>query len=185
MRGLSAVPDEGEQDAVSDTLDEDEHRLAQLLLAETREELTRADGKASLLLAALGIGISAILAAILAGNWSPFKLDEPYGGLWWAGSVFTGASFFCLCAAVYPRVKHRSASRGVTYFGDVAALKTTGELRAALKRSETDPAERSVTQLHVVAWLVARKYRFIRCGLVTLGTAIVLVLTAVMAARLA
>jgi hypothetical protein len=49
--------------------------------------------------------------------------------------------------AVYPRVKHDSASKGVMYFGDVAALETVDELRAALKRSETNAAERSVIQL--------------------------------------
>jgi Restriction endonuclease/Pycsar effector protein len=135
-----------------------------VLLAESRQELTRADGKASTLLAALGIGVSAILAAILAGDWSPFKLKEPYQGLWWAGSVCAGLSFLCLALAVYPRVKHNSASKGVTYFGDVAALETVDELRAALKRSETNAAERSVSQLHVIARLAVRKYRFIRWG---------------------
>jgi hypothetical protein len=171
-------------EAIIAALDEDEHKLAQVLLAESREELTRADGKASLLLAALGIGISAILAAILAGDWTPFKLAEPYQALWWVGSAFAGASFACLCAAVYPRVKHGSASKGVTYFGDVAALETVDELRAALKRSEADPAERSVTQLHVIARLVDTKYRFIRWSLGALGFAIAFTLAAVIAARL-
>lgn len=168
----------------SDALDGSEHELAKTLLAESREELTRADGKASLLLAALGLGISAILAAILAGDWKPFELEQPYQGAWWMGSGFAGASFFCLCAAVYPKVKHRRAAKGVTYFGDVAALKTADALREALKRSETDPAERSVTQLHVVARLVGRKYRYIRLGLISLGVAIALMLGAVLGERL-
>jgi hypothetical protein len=177
------APSEVESILVS--LDDYEHGLAKLLLAESREELTRADGKASILLAALGLGISAILAAILAGDWSPFKLKEPYQGLWWGGSTSAGLSLLCLVLAVYPRVTHQSASKGVTYFGDVAALETVDELRAALKRSETDAAGRSVTQLHVIARLVARKYRFIRWGLIALGAAIVLTVAAVLAARLA
>jgi MFS family permease len=168
-------------ESIHTALDELEHKLAQTLLVESREELTRADGKASILLAALGIGISAILAAILAGDWSPFKLDQPYQRIWWVGSGFAAVAFFCLCAAVYPKVK----AKGVTYFGDVAALKTVDELRAALKRSETDPAERSATQLHVIARLVDRKYRYIRFGLIALGIAIALMLGAVLAERLA
>jgi hypothetical protein len=167
------------------SLDDGEHDLAKVLLAESREELTRADGKASLLLAALGIGLSAILAAILAGDWSPFDLKEPYQALWWAGSVSAGLSLFCLCAAVYPKVKHKSATGGVTYFGDVAVLETVPELRAALKRSETDPHSRTVTQLHVIARLVDRKYAFIRFGLLALGAAILMTVTAVLAADLA
>jgi Family of unknown function (DUF5706) len=128
---------------------------------------------------------AAILAAILADDWSPFKLKEPYQELWWVGSVCAGLSFLCLALAVYPRVKHNSASKGVTYFSDVAALETVDELRAALKRSETDATERSVTQLHVIARLVARKYRLIRWALLALSIAIVLTVAAVLAARLA
>jgi hypothetical protein len=174
----------GQGETTSEALDEPEHELAKTLLAESREELTRADGKASLLLAALGIGISAILAAILAGDWTPFKLEQPHQGAWWVGAGFAGAAFLCLCAAVYPKVKHRNTAKGVTYFGDVAALKSVDELRAALKCSETDPAERSVTQLHVVARLVGRKYRYIRLGLITLGIAAAVMLSAVLAERL-
>jgi MFS family permease len=172
-------------ESIHTALDELEHKLAQTLLVESREELTRADGKASILLAALGIGISAILAAILAGDWSPFKLDQPYQRIWWVGSGFAAVAFFCLCAAVYPKVKRKTKAKGVTYFGDVAAPKTVDELRAALKRSETDPAERSATQLHVIARLVDRKYRYIRFGLIALGIAIALMLGAVLAERLA
>ena len=183
--GAAAEASPPKVESIPVTLDEGEHELAKVLLSESREELTRADGKASLLLAALGIGVSAILAAILAGSWSPFKLAEPYQSLWWAGSFFAGVSFGCLCLAVYPRVTHGSASRGVTYFGDVAGLGTVDELRSALKRSETDPAERSVTQLHVIARIADRKYRFIRWGLKALAVAIVLTVAAVLLARIA
>jgi hypothetical protein len=162
------------------SLDNDEHDLAKLLLSETREELTRADGKASLLLAALGIGLSAILGAILAGSWTPFALRRPYEGIWWAGSAFAGVSLLCLCAAIFPKVAHKRGTGAVTYFGDVAKLKTVGELGAALKKSVTDPPERTVVQLHVLARLVARKYAFIRVGLIALGLAIGLTLGAVL-----
>jgi hypothetical protein len=178
-------PASAEVEPLPTGLDGDEHELAKTLLAESREELTRADGKAALLLAALGIGLSAILAAILAGDWSPFDLKEPYQGLWWAGSSFAGVSLFSLCAAVYPKVRHDNPAGGVSYFGDIAPLKTVSALRAALKRSETDLAERTVSQLHVIARLVDRKYRFLRIGLVALGLGIAFTLAAVLAAHFA
>jgi hypothetical protein len=164
-------------------LDDGERKLAKALLFESREELTRADAKASLLLATLGIGLSAILAATLAGDWTPFSLKEPYQAMWWIGSAWAGISFFCLCAAVYPKVKHKSTSGGITYFGDVAALKTEKELRVALRRSETDPHARTITQLHVISRLAGKKYAFIRAGLLTLGLAIAFTLAAVLAAH--
>lgn len=162
------------------TLDTEEHDLAKLLLSETREELTRADGKASLLLAALGIGLSAILGAILAGSWTPFVLLRPYEAIWWAGSAFAGVSLLCLCLAIFPKIAHKSGTGAITYFGDVAKLKTVSELSAALKKSVTDPPERTVVQLHVLARLVERKYGFIRAGLIALGFAIGLTLGAVL-----
>lgn len=162
------------------TLDADEHELAKLLLSETREELTRADGKASLLLAALGIGLSAILGAILAGSWTPFILRRPYEAIWWAGAACAGAAMLCLCLAIFPKLKHKSGKRGVTYFGDVARFKTVPELRVALKKSETDPKERTLVQLHALARLANRKYRFIGASLIALGLAIALTLGAVL-----
>ena len=168
-----------------EALDAEEHELAKALLVESREELTRADGKASLLLAALGVGLSAILAAILAGDWSPFSLPEPYQAIWWAGAFCAGVSLISLGLAVWPKISHRTISRGVTYFGDIARYKTAAELRSALKRTETDPVERTVTQLHVIARRAVEKYESIRMGLVSLGFAAALTLSAVLAERLA
>ncbi|MFL5757660.1 MAG: hypothetical protein ACJ77N_15385 [Chloroflexota bacterium] len=50
---------------------------------------------------------------------------------------------------------------------------------------ETDPVERTVTQLHVIARRAVEKYTWIRVGLVSLGLAIALELAAVVAARIA
>lgn len=159
-------------------LDQDEHELAKLLLSESREELTRADGKASLLLAALGIGFSAMIGAILAGDWTPFVLRRPWELIWWFGAGFAGLALLSLCVAVWPRVTHRSGRGGVTYFGEAATFGTLEELTAALKRSETDPVKRTVLQLHVIAKRADQKYAAIRIGLIALGLAIALTLSA-------
>ncbi len=52
------------------------------LLVESREELARADGKASILLSALGVAADVIAAALLAGDWSPEGLHPPYRIIW-------------------------------------------------------------------------------------------------------
>jgi MFS family permease len=162
------------------SLDDEEHKLAKLLLAESREELTRADGKASLLLAALGIGLSAILGAMLGGDWTPFVLVSPWELIWWVGAGLAGVSLISLCVAVWPRVTHDSGQSGVTYFGEAARFETVGELTAALKRTETDPVARTVLQLHVISRRADQKYAAIRVGLVVLGLAIALTLAAVL-----
>jgi MFS family permease len=159
-------------------LDEDEHELAKLLLSESREELTRADGKASLLLAALGIGLSAILGSILAGDWTPFVLRRPWELIWWLGAGFAGIALVGLCVAVWPRVTHKSGGSGVTYFGEAATFATVAELTAALKRTETDPVKRTVLQLHVIAKRADHKYAAIRVSLLAVGLAVALTLSA-------
>jgi hypothetical protein len=182
-RGTEAVKDDPEVESLPSSLDADEHELAKLLLSESREELTRADSKASLLLAALGIGISAVLGAILAGSWTPFVLGSPWESFWWAGVTLAGAALVCLGVAVWPKVTHRSGTGGVTYFGEAATFETVAELKAALKRSETDPVERTTRQLHVIAKRADHKYAFIRASLVAVGLAIGLTLAAVLGAH--
>ena len=57
-----------------DVLDERGVSLTLQLLAETREELHRAEGKAAMLFAIFGIGFGAVLAGIIAGDWKPSDL---------------------------------------------------------------------------------------------------------------
>jgi hypothetical protein len=154
-------PATAEEVAESTTLDEDEHALAKLLLVESREELTRADGKASLLLAALAIRLSAILGAMLSGDWTPFVLQSPWELVWWVGAALAGVAVVSLGVAVWPRVTHKSGPSGVTYFGEAAQLET-------------------VLQLHVISRRADHKYAAIGVGLIALGLAIALTLAAVL-----
>ena len=66
------------------------------VLADAREELDRADRKAQILFASAGVAIGALLAGLLAGNWSPFELDNAVEWLWWAGVTFAAAAISCL-----------------------------------------------------------------------------------------
>src|ERR1035441_6347411 len=77
------------------------------LLADTREELTRADSKAALTLAATGVVIGALLAGLFGGKWTPFDLNSKIQWLWWLGVGSAALGVFSIAAAVYPRIRRR------------------------------------------------------------------------------
>ena len=62
--------------AVSGSSTNDSTKYREALLTETREELQKADSKASILLAASGIAAGALLSATLSGQWTPNKLHH-------------------------------------------------------------------------------------------------------------
>ena len=77
------------------------------LLADTREELTRVDSKAALLLAASGVIIGALLAGFFGGRWTPFDLSSKVQWLWWLGAASAAFGLFSIAAAVYPNIHQR------------------------------------------------------------------------------
>lgn len=151
------------------------------LLAESRDELARADGKASMLLSALGVVVGIIAAALLAGDWSTNRLAHSYRIVWWVGLGFTAAGSLALCLAVWPRIRHRLPGPSATYFDEIALLGSVDKVKAAL--ASTDAAERTLTQLVAISRIARRKYVLIRWSMCLLGIAIVLVLIAVIAGR--
>src|SRR5215216_5048493 len=112
------------------------------LLAESREELARADGKASMLLSALGVAVGVIAAALLAGGWSPDRLDHGYRIVWWAGLGFAAGGSLALCLAVWPRIRHRLPGPSASYFDEIALLGSVDKVRSAV--ASTDAAERTL-----------------------------------------
>ena len=68
-----------------------------------REELNRADTKASILLAGSVAVIAAVIAGVVAGGWSPTKLTEWREPLWWAGTATAGVAVLLFASAIYPR----------------------------------------------------------------------------------
>jgi hypothetical protein len=137
------------------------------LLDNAREEIDRADAKASILLAASGVAAGALLAGLIAGTWSPFKLHVGIQWTWWAGVVEAALGIGCLALAVYPR-EHKNDSGipwAVLYYGDVLVYPTTTQLVSALNRSAETNIERIADQLRHVSWIVHYKYRLIRWGM--------------------
>ncbi|WP_188194559.1 Pycsar system effector family protein [Nonomuraea sp. SYSU D8015] len=134
------------------------------LLAETRDELNRADAKAQVLLGVVGIGLGAVAGGLLAGSWSPFRLSNAIEWLWWAGTAAAVASVVVLARAVYPRFDRRKRSDAVMYYADVLRFESAAALSSALMKSSRLDLERVADQLHRVSRIVGQKYRLIRWG---------------------
>ena len=140
--------------------------LAEEILRESREELNRADSKAALLLAAAGIVVSALLAALSAGDWQPTDLALCLQWVWWLGSLAGAGGLVALAYAVYPRTKYRGnrSPAVIAYFGDVVST-PSDQLRTRLKATAATDGDRLIDQLKAVASIVDRKYRGIQLGL--------------------
>ena len=155
---------------------------AKTLLVETRDELARADDKATTLLAVNGILIAAVLAGIIAGDFAPGALSSWREPAFWCGAVAVLLSEALLCAAVFPQVWHpRESPVPPRYFGHVARIGTTQELRDAL--AHDDATDRAVSELFVLARVAVRKYRLIAGAEVALAGGVVACAAAVLVDR--
>ena len=74
------------------------------MLAEARADIGYADHKASMVLAALGIGFSAVLGGLFASDWRPTDLTGWAEFFWWVGGVSAVASVIFAGLAVWPRI---------------------------------------------------------------------------------
>jgi len=149
---------------------------ARVILAAAREELTRADGKAALLLAASGVAIGALMAALLAGAWSPSDIANGVEWIWWLGAVVATAGVGGLGYAVFPRTTYRGKDRPpelIAYYGDV--VKTPkDDLADRLTETAASDGSSLVDQLVSVSNIVDKKYLGIQIGLIGLAGAAIL-----------
>ncbi len=128
------------------------------LLAETREEIGRADQKASILLSSTGVGV-ALLFGLLTGDWSPAELAVAVQWLWWLGAIAMAAAITLLASAVMPRIRHPGDPSTVTFFGHVVRLNDRSRLIEHLTRSAAMPLDRAVDQLVMLSGIAFQKYR--------------------------
>lgn len=160
-------------------------RHAEQLLAEKRKELTRADGKASILLAAVGVAGSVIGGAIVEGRWNPSRLGEPWRWVWWVGIAVAAMGILLLGYAVIPRVRHRGPREKVAYFGHAVMFEDPASFARALGEAAKDPLARALDQVWVLSRVVQRKYRATRNAMVLLATAIAMLIAAVLGEHVA
>lgn len=143
------------------------------ILSETREELARAEGKAALLLAAIGVVTGALLAALMGDRWSPFDIRNSMEWAWWLGALCLAGSIGHLTAAIFPRTKaDRPADQPPSYFADFAGYETPRKLGEALRyRDRSEAYDRAAGQLHAVSKIVLRKYELVKRAIVLLSAA--------------
>lgn len=161
------------------------------LLRETREELAKADTKASILLAASSIAFAALLT-------DPDKLSHHAARtLSWVALALTLTGICLIGAAVKPRLRAKHSKTPTPhYFGDVDAyrpswrqvfdrrkrMETSRELfgkeleEAASQTSEYE--ERLTDQIWHLSHIAYRKYRLVSIGMWLYSSALVVALVA-------
>jgi Family of unknown function (DUF5706) len=156
--------------------------VAEELIATMRAEAARADGQAATMLGAAGVVVGVVLAATLAGQWSPGRLPVAARVLWWPGVLAGVAALGLFAAAICPRLPARAARRrppvALHHAWDVLAAYAAGDVTGALTRTATGDLAAAAGQLVVVARIVDRKFRTVRAGLRLLGVAGLLLVAA-------
>ncbi|WP_327090817.1 DUF5706 domain-containing protein [Nonomuraea sp. NBC_01738] len=141
------------------------------ILEEVRTEANRADTKASILLAALGVGVGGLMGGLLSGAWRPGSLGGPGQVVWWIGTGLAGAAVVAFLAVVYPRVGKPGPRGRVAFYGDVRRKAGSQELLGALERSARAEPELLARQIGVLSRAVSVKYRLIQAGIWCFGGA--------------
>lgn len=145
-------------------------------LAETREEIARADGKASILLAGAGVAVSAILAGLIAGDVKPSGVPGLVAALAGLACAATLAGLGLIAAALYLRCGS-PACICARYVAEAASYPTPKALEVALLE-DAHAGDRLLHQLFGLSKSVARKYSLLRWGMRLIGAAVVLGLAA-------
>jgi hypothetical protein len=139
-------------------------RLTERLLSETREEIRRADARASHWLAMLGSALLALLTAVVGQSWTPARLAGADRWLWWSGCVCAAVALLALVLALLPRVWGDRDTDHVSYFGHVHRLRDPAVVRDYLERNAADSMPGLVAQLCQLSRLAVTKYRYTRIG---------------------
>ncbi|MEV7792797.1 Pycsar system effector family protein [Streptomyces sp. NPDC087512] len=151
-------------------------RVGAHLLSDLRAEIARADAKAAVLVAALGLSAGVPTALLANARWSPARLPAPVALLWWAGVVLLLAALLAVLLAVLPRYRtsHWAPGLPLTYFGDVRRAARSGHLATALADTGRDPARGLLIALAETSGIAVRKHFWIRAGLIAFSSAAVL-----------
>jgi len=141
------------------------------MLKEAREELTRADNKASILLAGGGVAVGALMAALLAGDWSPTLLSSSARYFWWLSVALLAVALAFLGLAVFPTTLPPSRlDRPVAYYADVVRVGRDDLIDALAKDSNSDAI---ADQLFNICTIALRKYRYIRWAMMAFCSSVV------------
>jgi len=135
------------------------------LLNETREEVTRADAKASIVLAGAGVVVGILLSGFITRDVTLARQPGSVKTLVWLSGGLLVVGIALLGSAVYPRVGR--AERGhARWFAELVQYEDDEE--ALSEAVETDRAEDDTRDLHqavALARIVNRKYRLTQRGM--------------------
>jgi len=151
---------------------EQKHQAAKQMLAEARADVVQADHKASMVLAALGIGFAAVLGGQLAGRFDSSSLTDVGQGVWWVGVGIAVLAVGAAALAVWPRFSTKDHPQfGITYWGHAARHKCLPDLVDAFAKSDTTSPQRTLHQFWRVSRLLRWKYWLVRLALVLASAA--------------
>jgi hypothetical protein len=159
-------------------MDNSRYEYAGLLLAETREDLGRADTKVSVLLSTAGIIASIVTGAIAAGHWRPTQLALWAQVIWWCGVGVASVGIVALASAIAPRIRHPEDKSALRYFAHAAQFESLEDLMDALKAVDDQTGSLTGSQLWLLSKILVRKYVLIRFALISFGAAALMLIAA-------
>ncbi|WP_405715795.1 MULTISPECIES: Pycsar system effector family protein [unclassified Streptomyces] len=146
------------------------------LLLDLRSEIARADSKASVLVAALGMTAGLISGWLAGSEWRPNALSVPGTVLWWTGVGGLATALLSMLMAILPRYRGSAWGPGapLTYFADIRRAARQNRLSEALEATERAPAAALVTALTETSRIAVCKHQWIRVGLLAYSVGAVL-----------
>ncbi|WP_409062762.1 Pycsar system effector family protein [Streptomyces sp. SYP-A7185] len=149
---------------------------AERLLADLRTEIARADAKAAMLVAALGVLAGVFSGLLTRRDWTPASLSVHASSTWWSGVAALGLALFALLMTVLPRYGTSRWTPGapLSHFGDIQQAARSGYLAEALTDTERDPTANAIEALSATSRIALRKHQWIRTGLIAFSIAAVL-----------
>ena len=151
------------------------------LLAEVREEIGRADNKASILLAGVTAFVGLVASSWLQGQSALSNASAARAALVAASLTATLVAGIALGSALFPRgLSARDATKGSFYFYGDSIHWTEDTLCEYLAQlSEEDRSKRTARQLLLSSRIARRKYLLIRFAIWAMGAAAALFVVAI------
>ncbi|MFF0376939.1 Pycsar system effector family protein [Actinoplanes missouriensis] len=143
-----------------------EVRLTRRLIAETREEVRRADAKAAQWLSILGAGTAGLIALWGVPLERAWPVAGAPAGMVPAGLICVALAAAAFALALFPRTRGASDLELIAYFGHVYRLRDPDRVRRCLEQAAGDTMAGLVSQLCWLSRLAVLKFRWIRAGTV-------------------
>ncbi|NUH44241.1 hypothetical protein HUF15_47600 [Streptomyces samsunensis] len=153
------------------------------LLGDLRAEIARADGKAAVLVAALGMTAGIITGLLANSAWAPGDLSAVGSLAWWTGILALALALFALLMTVLPRYGGTAWAPGrpLAYFSDIQRAARLGRLATALDDTARAPVSGLLAALTETSRIATVKHQWIRTGLIAFCCGAVLLPGAVLA----